>query len=83
MMIENEWLKEKYDSPEAERKHIFKLFRDNDESHLWPVNGNFNATERAIRQLKKFEKDGGYYLNGLELILFLDDRLSQIVNGLC
>jgi hypothetical protein len=65
---------------EMTRKQIFKLFRKNDESHLWPISNKFNATERAIRQLKKFERDYGQ-LEGLELFLTLDSNISTIVNN--
>ena len=34
-------------------RYINKAFRQGDESHKWPINGRFNATERAIRRTRK------------------------------
>ncbi|MFA5196699.1 MAG: hypothetical protein WC401_12950 [Bacteroidales bacterium] len=62
------------------RKMIFKIFRFFDNSHLWPINRRFNATERAINRLYKYERLSGEYLTGLELTLFLDQQISDIVN---
>lgn len=56
-------------------RQINKVFRDNDESHLWPISGKFNATERAIRRLRPF----GLY-GGIEYANCLDDEISRIVN---
>jgi len=64
----------------ANRKAIFKHYRDMDESNLWPVSNRFDCTERAINRLYRFERAGGYYLTGIELCLFLDGQLSDIVN---
>lgn len=62
------------------RRQIFKEFRERDDSNLFPVNGRFNATERAIRRLYKFENQYGERLEGLELELWLENEISQIVN---
>jgi hypothetical protein len=62
------------------RKDILKYFLNNDESHLFPIRGKFNATERAIRRLYKYERESGEYLEGLELYLFLENQISDIVN---
>lgn len=60
----------------ANIRAINKAFREADESHKWPVNGKFDATERAIRRVRK--EGGG--LTGLEYCEALDRALSDIVN---
>ena len=61
---------------------INALFRAQDESHLWPVAGRFNATERAIRRLQRAQRDGACIAPGLEYALALDAEISRIVNSL-
>ena len=59
---------------------INKLFREQDESNLHPINGRFNVTERAIRQSRRMQQHtGGCY--GLEYAYQLDHLISQIVNN--
>jgi len=58
-------------------RQINKWFRDNDESHKWPINNRFNATERTIRRLRK----EGMYNGGLEYWYALDSEISSIVNS--
>jgi len=59
---------------------INKLFREQDESHLWPINNEFNATERAIARVRKLNKHtGGTY--GLEYAYMIDAEISNIVNN--
>jgi len=60
----------------ANIRAINKLFRKQDESRLYPINGRFNATERAIRQMRKFDCP----VYGLEYCLGLDGLISEIVN---
>ena len=60
---------------------INRLFRRQDESHLWPINGRFDATERAIRRLRRLAREGACIEPGLEYALALDAELSAIVNG--
>jgi len=60
---------------------INRLFRRQDESHLWPINGRFHATERAIRRLRRSAREGACIEPGLEYALALDAELSAIVNG--
>lgn len=57
---------------------INAYFRANDESHKWPICNKFDATERAIRRLRK---TGMYSNGGLEYFLALDAEISSIVNG--
>ena len=63
----------------ANIKAINKLFREQDESHLFPISGKFNATERAIRQARKFMAESGP-VYGYEYTLLLDNCISNIVN---
>ena len=65
----------------ANRAAINRSFRAADDSHLWPVNGRFDATERAIRAVQRFMREGGYDLTGLEYALALDAELSRVVNA--
>ena len=64
------------------RKAIFTHFRNLDESNLYPILNDFNATERAIRRLYTFEQKSGEYLTDLELCLFLDSEISNIINSI-
>lgn len=63
------------------RRKINKLFRLQDDSHLWPVCNKFNVTERAIRKANKFEKTNGT-MSPLEYALFIEDVSSRIVNNI-
>ena len=60
-------------------RQINALFRAHDESHLWPVCGKFNVTERAIRRLRKVMQCNGS-TGGFEYALMLDDEIGRIVN---
>jgi hypothetical protein len=56
---------------------INRLFRAQDDSDLWPVNGAYNATERAIRRLRRLRiAEHG----SLEYALCLHDEIGRIVN---
>jgi hypothetical protein len=63
------------------RTVINRLFREQDESHLYPINGRFNATDAAIRRLQRLQRDGLVIEDGLEYALALDEEISRIVNG--
>ena len=60
-------------------RQINALFRRHDESHLWPVCGRFNVTERAIRRLRKALRCNGE-TGGFEYALMLDEEIGIIVN---
>lgn len=62
-------------------REINKYFREHDESHKWPICGRFNATERAIRKLRKLRHDGMDVNPGLEYFLSLDRIIGEIVNA--
>jgi hypothetical protein len=59
---------------------INRLFRAQDDSHLFPVNNRFDATERAIQRVRKRNRLCGYHSMGLEYAYALDSELSRIVN---
>lgn len=58
-------------------RRINAYYRANDESHKWPICNRFNATERAIRRLRKLQ----HYTGGQEYFAALDAEIAQIVNG--
>lgn len=64
----------------ANRAAINREFRAADESHLYPIRGRFNATERAIRNVQRSMCDSDE-LSGLEYALALDAELSRVVNS--
>ena len=61
-------------------QQINALFRKHDESHLWPVCGRFNVTERAIRHLCKIMKCSGE-TGGFEYAYMLNEEIGFIING--
>lgn len=58
---------------------INKAFRAQDDSKLFPINGRFNATMRAIKRLVKIRKE--VPMEGLEYALSLDKEIINIVNN--
>lgn len=62
------------------KRQINARFRQTDQSHKWPVSGRFNATERAIRRARKWQRDSGVFLEGAEYAYFLEREISTIVN---
>lgn len=62
-------------------RQINAYFRKHDDSHLWPICGRFNATERAIRRIRRYRRDGMEVCSGLEYYLSLEREISQIVNA--
>jgi len=63
---------------EMSRRQINAYFRENDESHKWPICGRFNATERAIRRVRRY---GFGVYGGLEYYLAVEHELTEIVNA--
>lgn len=61
-------------------RQINALFRKNDESHLFPICGKFNATERAIRRVRRQRRKGLEVHAGLEYYLTIENELFDIVN---
>lgn len=64
----------------ANIRAINRIYRDIDDSHLYPINGRFNATERAIRQVRKLAKYNGPFY-GLEYCYMLESKINEIVNS--
>ncbi len=60
---------------------INRLFREHDESHLWPVLGRFNATERAIRRIRRNILRHIGSTGGCEYACILDAEIAQIINS--
>jgi hypothetical protein len=62
------------------REAINYVYRQMNESHLWPINNKFDVTERAIRKIRKQEQftEKSY---GLEYCLALENEISDIVNN--
>lgn len=61
-------------------RSVNRKFRKADESHLWPIYGRFNATERAIRRLRRLRRKGLALNPGYEYALALDAELTAVVN---
>jgi hypothetical protein len=61
---------------------INRYFRAQDESHLYPICGRFNATERAIRKVRSEFADCGIPCQGLEYAQAIDATLDRIVADL-
>lgn len=55
-----------------------KELRLKDDSHLWPIRGRFNATNRAIRQFRRRGYDVSSVYEYKEVI---NNLISTIVNG--
>ena len=64
----------------ANIRAINKLYRAQDESDLYPVMGDFDVTERAIRRVRKFNHESGCPSSGLEYCYQLEAEISTIVN---
>lgn len=62
-------------------RQLNRLFRQNDESHKWPVQGRFNATERAIRRIRRNILSHIGPTGGIEYAMMLDQEISRIVNS--
>jgi len=61
-------------------RQINAYFRKNDDSHLYPIFGRFNATERAIHRIRNRRREGLCIDSGYEYYLTLDNEISEIVN---
>jgi hypothetical protein len=62
---------------------INRLYRKQDESHLFPICARFDATERAIRRIRKARREGMIIDDGLEYAYALEAEISNIVNSEC
>lgn len=61
-------------------REINRHFRNEDESDKFPICGKFNVTERAIRKLREYRRQGMEINEGLEYYLALEAEISRIVN---
>lgn len=59
---------------------VNRTFRQTDSSHLWPINGRFNVTERAIRHLR-YQRRHVEFTYVIEYNYALKDEISRIVNS--
>lgn len=57
---------------------VNKELRASDDSHLWPICGRFNATERAIRRVRKTRAATGDHSAYREAV---EAEISRIVNA--
>jgi hypothetical protein len=56
---------------------VNRAMRALDESHLWPIRGRFNVTDRAIGRIAR----EGYSVDGLDgYVRAVDDMIGRIVN---
>jgi hypothetical protein len=62
-------------------REINRYFRNEDESDKWPICGKFNVTERAIRRVREYRRQGMEINEGLEYYLALESEISDIVNN--
>ena len=61
-------------------REINRHFRNEDDSDKWPICGKFNVTERAIRKLREYRRQGMEINEGLEYYLALEAEIGNIVN---
>ena len=61
-------------------RRINKEFRLKDDSRLYPIMGRFNATERAIRRLRKYQRQGLVIDSAYSYGASLEGEISNIVN---
>ena len=63
------------------RRSVNKMLRAKDDSHLWPINGAFNATNRAIARIVRQEKLG-LVIDDIESYkAAIEHEIAQIVNN--
>jgi hypothetical protein len=60
---------------------INKMMRERDDSHLYPINGAFNATERAIRWFRRVYFPSNGPCSNLEYALGLELKIIEYVNS--
>lgn len=70
---------EKSDTRLGQIRLINKAFREEDDSHLYPIFNKFNVTERAIRLAREIIRETGEQ-NTLAYALTVEAYQTQIVN---
>ncbi len=59
---------------------VNRALRESDQSHLAPINGRFNATERAIRRLRDYRLHHEFTYVA-EYMAALEQEISHVVNN--
>jgi hypothetical protein len=59
---------------------INKIMRSIDDSHLYPINGHFNATDRAIRWFSRTYFPANGPCSNIEYALGLELKVTEYVN---
>ena len=67
-----------FDSLTAERRYIFKEFRQADASNKWLLNPTFNVTERAIQRFRRYEQQHGL-IDGADVIKWIQEEILRII----
>ena len=62
----------------ASASAINRVFRAQDESHLYPFCGRFNATERAIRKVRRQFAEAGLRCEGLDYANAIEATLTHL-----
>jgi hypothetical protein len=60
---------------------INKMMRSRDDSHLYPIHGAFNATDRAIRWFRRSYFPSNGPCSNLEYALGLELKITEYVNS--
>ena len=71
---------EKIVSMSRDRADVNWMFLAQDDSGLWPICGNFNATKRAINRVRRLEREGLVLDDLLAYALTIEQIISDIVN---
>lgn len=58
-------------------KVINKFYHDQDESHTYPINNDYDVTERAIRRIREWDCT----VYGLEYCYAIEAEISKLVNN--
>lgn len=62
-------------------RRINKKLRAKDDSHLWPICSQFNATDRAIRRIRDQQRQGLVIDDAYSYEAVLEAEISRIVNN--
>lgn len=65
----------------AQIRAVNREFREKDESHLWPIDGRFNVTARAIRRIQHLRRMGLVVDDIESYRAVLDSLISLVVNS--
>lgn len=62
-------------------RKVNKILRSGDESHLWPISGRYNATDRAIRWYSRVYFKANGPCTVYEYVMGIDGLISGYVNS--